>query len=70
MSQFWPRLKQALYFEAAQVVVKLACALNLTTKSKVNQVKHVQILDTHCRTLLNDLKMAKSCDPYLKFGDL
>ena len=39
-------LKQATFFEAARAVVKIGSSLNNT---KFNQVKLVQMCDTHCR---------------------
>ena len=54
LSQFWPLLKQAAFFEAAGTVVEIGSSLNIRN---FNQVRLVQIRDTHCiKTSYNDLE--------------
>ena len=44
LSQFWPLLKQATFFQAARAIVDIGSSLHILN---FNQVKLVQIRDTH-----------------------
>ena len=57
LSQFWPLLKQASFFEAAGAVAKIGSSLWITNS---NQVKLAQIRDTHCRRIKPGCNPTKS----------
>ena len=67
LSQFWPLLKWATFFEAAGAVVEISSSLRIMN---CNQVKLAQILDTHCRNTPLVVVTVSSCCKCFIFREL